>query len=158
MPLIRVLPDSISSRPPRVITSQRQFLSRKHLMNIPRTSVLLCLTASVAVLGCGDGRQKMGVAKVEGTVTCDGQPVANVAVYFVPKRSGDNALTGKGGIGYCDDKGHFVVTTYDSNDGAVVGKHDVCVGSPLGGYAKPGFKCDCALNSELPVTEVTVVS
>jgi hypothetical protein len=118
----------------------------------------MCLAASVAVLGCGDGRQKMGVAKVEGTVTCDGQPIANVAVYFVPKRSGDNALTGKGGIGYCDDKGHFVVTTYDSDDGAVVGKHDVCVGSPLGGYAKPGFKCDCALNSELPVTEVEVVS
>ncbi|QDT53063.1 hypothetical protein Pan44_10780 [Caulifigura coniformis] len=113
--------------------------------------VLFLMTA----LGCSDGRVKMGLAPTEGTVTCNGKPVPWVAVFFEPMQRGENANVGKQGIGHCDENGHFVISTYDTNDGAVVGRHQVKVGPPMG-ESRSGFECSCALNTELVATEIDV--
>jgi hypothetical protein len=140
---------------PRVAGGVLSF-QRSNDMNLrrtlPRSAVLAAVVMSV---GCGDGRTKMGVAPTVGTVICEGKPVPYVAVFFEPMAQGKNANAGKQGIGHCDDKGHFVLTTYDTDDGAVVGKHRVKVGPPMG-EPRPGFKCDCALNTESVVTELDV--
>lgn len=108
--------------------------------------------------GCGDGRVKMGLAKTTGTVTCSGKPIPFATVYFEPLKEGKEAKVGKQGIGYADENGEFIVTTYDEHDGAVVGKHRVRVGKPLGEEAKGFVKCDCALSEEIDVMNVEVVA
>ncbi len=110
--------------------------------------------AAVLQSGC-DGRTKMNVAKTHGQVLCEGEPVQYATVYFEPLQTGKNANVGKQGIAYADRQGNFVVTTYDTDDGAVVGKHRVRVGRPLG-ELKSDVKCECVLSEEVDVTQVEV--
>ncbi len=106
------------------------------------------LVMAVALSGCGTGQ--FPVAPVSGVVMCDGKPVPGALVYFAPQQSGDNALVGKVGLGVVDDQGKFTVRTYGSDDGAVVGMHDVRVERGNG----PG--CDCAMNPDRAVAQVEV--
>ena len=78
------------------------------------------LAASVVVLaGCGGGEMKTAV--VRGKVTYNGRPVPNGTITFVPEGGGPSA-TGQTG-----SDGTFALTTYKSDDGAVLGKHKVMI-------------------------------
>ena len=55
---------------------------------------------------------------VSGKVLIDGQPLKFGAVMFVPAK-------GRGSSGVLDENGHFVLSCYDQNDGALVGTHHV---------------------------------
>lgn len=118
---------------------------------------IVCFSLMLATIsGCGDGRTRMDRARVIGRVICEGQPAAHVMVYFMPKLEGKKGNVGKFGMGSADADGNFSISTYDTNDGAVVGKHYVRVGPPKG--EKPSdFKCDCVLNEEADIMEVEVV-
>lgn len=85
---------------------------------------------------------------------CNGAPVANAFVFFEPIKTGDSAVTGKQGMGMTDENGEFSISTYGTEDGAVVGKHRVRVGAP----EKMNFTCDCETNSELDLMEVDITS
>jgi hypothetical protein len=117
---------------------------------------LLLMAVSSLLTGCGDGRTKMGLAPVEGTVICEGQPVPYATIYFEPLKQGKTENVGKQGIGYADDNGHFTISTYDRNDGAVVAKHRVRVGPALG--ENPRVACDCVLNEEIDAMEAEVIA
>jgi hypothetical protein len=91
------------------------------------------------------------MARVTGTVTCEGQPVAKAIVYFEPLKTGDSALVGKQGFALTDESGKFNISTYGENDGAVVGKHLLRVGR-----SESSGKCDCVLAAEQPLMEVEV--
>lgn len=80
------------------------------------TCVLLVTTA---ISGCGRGLP--ATAPVEGIVLLDGQPVAKASVVFVAKDGG------RTGSGETDEDGHFSLTTFETDDGALVGTHSVCV-------------------------------
>lgn len=106
--------------------------------------------------GCGGG--DFETATATGVVTCDGKPVEGAMVYFEPIRgsstnSAGKAIVGKQGFSYTDAEGKFSISTYDpgGEDGAVIGKHRVRVGT---GKAK----CDCQTNDEKDVMEVTVTA
>jgi hypothetical protein len=120
--------------------------------------MMLAALVAAGAVGCGDGRVKLSVAPTDGRVVCEGQPVPNVTVFFEPLPDGDNAKTGKSAVGYADGNGAFVLTTYDNNDGAVVGKHRVRVGRPVGANGQGEFKCDCVVNDEVDVMEYQVES
>jgi hypothetical protein len=105
----------------------------------------ICLAAA----GCGGGA--FPVAKTSGQVLCEGVPVPQAFVYFEPLQTGSAAIVGKAAFARADDQGRFVLTTYSSNDGAVVGKHRVRVD-------RPGYDCACVLNSEVDVMEVEIVA
>jgi hypothetical protein len=63
-------------------------------------------------------------------VNCVSVPQA--FVYFEPLGDGGNsAIVGKGAFVRADDQGRFVLSTYGSCDGAVVGKHRVRVVTAL---------------------------
>src|SRR5262245_17958868 len=116
--------------------------------------LLMGTVATGLFAGCGsDG--EFPTAKTTGRVICEGKRVPYVMVFFEPLQGGKNALVGKQGVGNADAEGTFAISTYGDNDGAVVGMHRVRVGPPRGG-PPPGFKCDCALNSEVDVTQVEV--
>jgi hypothetical protein len=77
-----------------------------------------CALMILATAGCGDGRPKR--VPVSGRVTIDGKPLETGFVQFVPE--GDRPATGKLGPG-----GRFTLTTYDKEDGCVLGMHSVSV-------------------------------
>ncbi len=91
-----------------------------------RVAVLLLLGGLPWLSGCSDSPYDL--APVKGRVTLDGKPFPWGSVMFAPmKTSIDSAKVGKPGFGMLDAEGGFVLTTYDDNDGAVVGDHRVTV-------------------------------
>ena len=117
-----------------------------------RALAFYSVTLSLVLLaGCGGG--DFPTAKVTGRVVCDGKPVGNVLVFFEPLKDGNNALVGKQGIGRAGEDGTFEVSTYGTNDGAVVGKHRVRVGWKEGKFDP---SCGCEVNSDKDVMEVEI--
>lgn len=76
------------------------------------------LLAIVASTGCSDGRPEL--VPLSGRVLIDGKPLETGYIRILPK--GKRAASGKLGPG-----GIFSISTYDSNDGVVAGKHAVTV-------------------------------
>jgi hypothetical protein len=72
--------------------------------------------------GCGEESNTPETAPVTGTVTYKGKPVIGGTVTFIPESGPGNP-----GIGYIDRDGTYSLTTYERDDGAVLGKHKVTV-------------------------------
>jgi hypothetical protein len=88
-------------------------------MFVPRTLQLFSLAALVLLgTGCSDGRPSR--VPVSGQVLIDGQPVTRGTVQVIPQ--GDRAA-------YADigPDGRFRLSTFEDNDGCVLGKHKVVV-------------------------------
>jgi hypothetical protein len=80
------------------------------------------LAAAVATcLGCGRSGDRPETAPVDGTVTYRGQPVAGATVSFLAEGAPRAA------IGRTDERGRYRLTTFDHEDGAVLGPHVVTV-------------------------------
>jgi hypothetical protein len=77
----------------------------------------------LAAGGCGGDDYPL--ARVSGTVTLDGAPVADARVGFEPVRQGESLEAGPGSYGKTDQQGHFRLKTLHSEQGAVVGPHVV---------------------------------
>ncbi len=84
--------------------------------------------ASLIAIGCdgcgGGGTPRPKCAPVSGTVTYKNEPVAGATVTFW------TANAPRAAIGQTDAKGNFQLTTFDPNDGAIVGTHSVTVTKP----------------------------
>ncbi|RMG00853.1 MAG: hypothetical protein D6741_06100 [Planctomycetota bacterium] len=92
-------------------------------MRSSRIALSVLVAALVSIVGCGGPK----MASVEGTVTCNGQPVKGVIVVFNPVPSdGETAVT-RPSMGVTDDAGHYVLSTEREGDGAAVGKHKVSI-------------------------------
>lgn len=78
------------------------------------------LSVVAATSGCGDGRPER--VPVAGIVLIDGQPLTRGNIKFVPK-------DGRPSAGKIGPDGHFNLTCYDGNDGALLGTHRVQVSS-----------------------------
>lgn len=88
----------------------------------PTKSRFLVGISSVVVLGlagCGS-KPPFETAKVTGSVTLDGKPVSEGSVVFNPPR-------GWPASGELDAQGHFTLSTYEDQDGAIVGPHEIAV-------------------------------
>ncbi len=85
----------------------------------------LAVIAWIAVLaGCGGSPYKF--APVSGTVTLDGNPLADIVVTFQPLAEGSGGQAGTGSYGVTDTQGHYTLKAADgSSEGAVVGRHRV---------------------------------
>jgi hypothetical protein len=90
--------------------------------------IFLTIAGLIIVGGC-QNVEKFPLAQVDGTVLCEGNPIAFVTVYFVPVQEGESAIIGKSGQAITKQDGTFRVSTYLPNDGAVIGKHTVRVGT-----------------------------
>jgi hypothetical protein len=83
-------------------------------MKSPQLSLLFIL--SLLTIGCGDGRPDR--VPVSGQVLIDGKPLTCGGVTFIP--DGHRASSGT-----IDANGHFTLSCYGENDGAVPGKHKI---------------------------------
>jgi hypothetical protein len=88
-------------------------------MSMKRFPGVALLAAALLVLsGCNSDRLKTAV--VRGKVTCNGKPVPNGTISFVP-------ASGPAATGEIQPDGSFTLTTYRNGDGAVLGQHTVVI-------------------------------
>lgn len=93
---------------------------------IPYWSLVSALVLLLGTLGCGGGGE-FGVASAGGTVTLNGQPVPDLMIAFTPQTPADGSNPGKSASGRTDAQGKFTLSTYDTDDGAIVGSHQVTI-------------------------------
>ena len=86
----------------------------------------------VGMVGCSSAPEE--TYPVEGTVTLDGKPLEGGSVLFLQTTSSesDKNYTARGKI---DSEGHYELSTFGKNDGAVAGKFRVAV---MSGYEPTG--------------------
>jgi hypothetical protein len=92
-------------------------------VNIQRLTAVLSVVLSV--VGCN--RSPYELAPVRGRVTIDGLPLSSAKVMFAPSDAADTPNPGKPAFGLLSDDGSFALTTYEDDDGAVVGEHWVTI-------------------------------
>lgn len=88
---------------------------------------------SLMALGCGGGHSRFDTAPVRGTVLCEGQPLTSGTISFTPVAEAKTATTGKSASGAVGPDGTFVLTTYEPEDGAIIGRHTVYYIPPASG-------------------------
>ncbi|MEW4566286.1 hypothetical protein AB1L88_00320 [Tautonia sp. JC769] len=89
--------------------------------------MVLFLVGSTPIIGCGgSGGPRPPMGKVSGTVTHNGAPLTEGSVVFSPAQ-GKGSDTGHVAIGQIDSNGRFVLTTFNTGDGAVLGQHVVTI-------------------------------
>lgn len=84
-------------------------------------SLLVAVVAGLILVGCG-GPDTPPTAKVSGTVTYNGSPLANVTVTFQPDK-------GRPASGVTDASGKFTLSTFGKDDGAILGSHRISLAS-----------------------------
>ncbi|MBL8816692.1 MAG: hypothetical protein JNL58_11730 [Planctomyces sp.] len=114
--------------------------------------LMLCVGMLIGIAGCGDSIKEFPCAKASGVVMCEGSPVQGAMVYFSPKSTGKSAEVGKPGFAITDEAGRFVLSTYGTGDGAVVGPHVVRV------TTSKEFPCDCIGEETLDLMNVDIVA
>jgi hypothetical protein len=85
----------------------------------------LCLVAIVPAAGCN--RSSFDVAPVHGGVTVDGKPLFQGKVMFAPVAKGEVTNPGKPAWSKIGSDGAYRLTTFQADDGAVVGEHWVTI-------------------------------
>lgn len=89
----------------------------------------LLLVFLVFFSGCGGGPKRPPLGTVRGKITYNGAPVKNAMVTFL----GDGAP--RMAKGTTDDNGNYQLTSYEENDGAIIGSHVVTV-MPMGVFVE----------------------
>jgi hypothetical protein len=87
--------------------------------------VACCVVALSTLFGCNQSPYKL--APVRGTVAIDGRPMTHGKVMFAPVAKQGELNSGKPAFGIIDAEGHFTLSTYGDQDGAVVGEHSATV-------------------------------
>jgi len=86
-----------------------------------RALVLTLVLVTPCLVGCGEASSRPDLHKVTGTVTFKGTPVEGATVTF------SCAASPRSARGDTDANGKFSLTTFDTNDGAIVGEHAVTI-------------------------------
>jgi len=89
----------------------------------------VCGVALAVLAGCQAGSE-LGTVPVSGTVTLDGQAVADATIAFKPKAS-----DGRVAVGVTAADGKFTLTTLQSGDGALPGSYAVTITKIAAGEA-----------------------
>jgi hypothetical protein len=94
--------------------------------NWTRTTIAAhVVVAAAALLGCEKSPYELAPAR--GVVTLNGKPVPTGTVMFSPIAKEDGLNAGAPAFGAIQSDGTFVLTTYQDNDGAIVGEHWVTI-------------------------------
>lgn len=110
-------------------------------VNIVYAAALVVLLT--IVVGCGP-KLPYKVIKLEGTITCDGEPVKNCSFFFLPDE-------GRSSAGLSDAEGHFVMAYTPRVSGVQVGQgHFYFVAGPAAPGTEPGTVTASMLAGKYP--------
>ena len=84
-------------------------------------AVLPLSTILLLCAGCGGGYDQLPTTKVNGNISYQGTALESGSVTFFPVDGGKHA------VGMITKDGAFTLSTYESGDGAVIGKHKVVI-------------------------------
>src|SRR5687767_13278701 len=90
-----------------------------------RACLFSALALSCAFVGCNDSPYEL--APVRGVVTLNEKRLPQGGIMFSPVAKGDSANSGKAAVGKIQPDGSFSLTTFEDNDGAIVGEHWVTI-------------------------------
>ncbi len=90
-----------------------------------RHFALFSLVSLTAASGCDSSPYE--VAPVRGVVKLDDKLLPQGGIMFAPVAKGDNANPGKAAVGKIQPDGSFTLSTFEKNDGAIVGEHWVTI-------------------------------
>jgi hypothetical protein len=79
---------------------------------------LIAVVLLLALVGCGDKRPAR--VPIAGQVLIDGEPLKFGVIRFIPD-------DGRPSSGNLDATGHFTLSCFEDNDGAVLGHHQVAI-------------------------------
>ncbi len=98
----------------------------------------LAVAALCFVVCCGCGPSRPEIASVSGQVTYQGKPVTTGRIAFYPENGRRPAMAA------IEPDGSYKLTTFDSKDGALLGKHRVTIKSTraVGGPPLDGLNRD----------------
>jgi hypothetical protein len=100
---------------------------RRKVFSLGCTAVI----AAAMLSGCGGGDpDRKPTAKVTGKVTLEGAPIAGGSLIFAPMGDGKSNIVGKSGQATIKSDGTYTVSTYGTDDGAIIGKHRVLFSPP----------------------------
>jgi len=128
----------------------RKYFDSEFVMKTSRSLSLVLFAMGLS--GCSEGLKEFPCAEASGVVLCEGKPVQGAQVYFAPKMTGKSAEVGKPGFAFTDEAGRFVLSTYGTGDGAVVGTHVVRV------TTSNEFPCDCVGEETRDLMDVEIVA
>lgn len=86
----------------------------------------LSFTLLLVFVGCGAGADMPKLGKVHGKVTYKGQPVTSGHIVFTPSAAKEGEA-GHAATGEISSDGTYVMTTFNTGDGAILGQHTVTV-------------------------------
>jgi hypothetical protein len=92
-----------------------------------KTRVAACCVFIAVATNLGCSRSPYELTPVTGKITVDGKPLSQAKVMFAPVEIGESINPGKPAFGLLEDDGSFTLTTYERNDGAIVGEHWVSI-------------------------------
>jgi hypothetical protein len=79
------------------------------------------------IAGCGGaGGSRPPMGKVSGKVLVDGKPLTTGSITFIPI-TGKGGETGQNAMGDIGPDGSFTLTTFDTDDGAILGQHKAII-------------------------------
>jgi hypothetical protein len=81
-----------------------------------------CFVIALSLTGAGCNRAEFTVAPVHGKITVDDKPLEQGKVMFTPISAADQN-PGKPAFGSIEKNGDYRLTTFTTDDGAVVGEH-----------------------------------
>jgi hypothetical protein len=91
---------------------------------------LYCWTLFLLLASLGTGCQKeQPYGLVEGTVTLDGKPLADVEVVFMPDP--EKGTKGHRSVALVDKEGHYQIVSDAGRPGTPIGFHRVCINDLL---------------------------
>lgn len=93
-------------------------------------TLLSLLAATAALTGCGPAGA-FDTVTLHGTVTCDGQPVTEGTLDFMPLPGAGSEMVGKPAAAKISADGTYNAGTYGESDGVVPGKKRVTYSAPL---------------------------
>jgi hypothetical protein len=89
-------------------------------------SLLAGVSLLISLTGCSGDPNMPKLGKVHGKVTYKGKPVDSGTVTFNPIQ-GKGGETGQNATGQIESDGSYVMTTFNTGDGAILGQHVVAV-------------------------------
>ncbi len=117
----------------------------------PRFAFALYFAMALTIVGCGGSDpNKPGLGKVSGKVTYKGQPLTAGTITFTPE-AGKGGSTGQVATGQIGSDGSYSLTTFDTDDGAILGQHVITVQtSGVDGMTLGKPKADGTIDYKLP--------
>jgi hypothetical protein len=90
------------------------------------TLLVPMMLVAMVPIACSSDSSKPKLGKVSGTVMYNGKPLTAGEVVFTPL-SGKGGESGQVAAGHIQADGSYSLTTFDTDDGAILGQHAVTV-------------------------------